>query len=346
MQEIVCIIPAFNPDEKLVNLIDELQELDFWRIVVVNDGSQDRCRSLFKKIEMKKCTVLHHQKNLGKGEALKTAFRFVQENYPDTACITVDSDGQHKPEDVLRLAEYSQIYPEALILGVRNFSGAEVPLRSRIGNGVMSFLFKLNHHFDCPDTQTGLRLIPGKMIDLSVKTEGSRYEYEMNFLNSAAKNCQFRYVPIETVYENNNEGSHFRPVEDSLIILRRLLRFSMSSAISTVLDLALFSILWWILPFSALSRTWAATVLARSSSGVCNYALNRYWAFGSGQSGSFYRYVFLWTIQMLASAFLTSCLQLVLPVLVSKILVDGSLFFISYWLQKNWVFGKKKEVVA
>ena len=85
---------------------------------------------------------------------------------------------------------------------------------------ITSTLFKFGTGIACSDTQTGLRGIPPRLVPLALSTEGDRYEYEMNFLVEAVKTAPLVMIPIETVYENGNAGSHFRPVRDSLLIYR------------------------------------------------------------------------------------------------------------------------------
>ena len=76
----------------------------------------------------------------------------------------------------------------------------------------------------CNDTQTGLRGIPASLIPLALRCKGDRYDYEMNFLTEAVKSAPLLMIPIETVYEDGNKGSHFRPVRDSFLIYREPLK--------------------------------------------------------------------------------------------------------------------------
>jgi len=103
--KIVPIIPSLNPDYKLERLVDELIENDFKKIIVVNDGSSDN--SIFDKLDKKEeCIILTHEVNRGKGCALKTAFKYYQDNLSCDYCgvITLDSDGQHSVSDVINIS--------------------------------------------------------------------------------------------------------------------------------------------------------------------------------------------------------------------------------------------------
>ena len=103
--KIVPIIPALNPDEKLLNLVHELIDNGFRKIIIVNDGSRDD--KIFKELSQNdECIILTHEVNKGKGCALKTAFRYYKENLQDKylGVVTLDADGQHTVHDVLNIA--------------------------------------------------------------------------------------------------------------------------------------------------------------------------------------------------------------------------------------------------
>ena len=102
----IIIIPAYQPDEKLTGVVDGLISRTHYPIVIVDDGSRPDCQPLFAALAEKEyVTVLHHEVNRGKGAAMKTAFQYVYDNCPDAdGVITVDADGQHLPEDVLRVS--------------------------------------------------------------------------------------------------------------------------------------------------------------------------------------------------------------------------------------------------
>ena len=217
----VIIIPAYAPDEKLIGLLEALERSGLTRIVVMGDGSGPEYTPVFIRAGELGCVVVRHQHNLGKGAAIKTGIeKAVREFGPGIGIITADADGQHLPQDIIRISDALTAYRDHLILGVRDFSGENVPIRSAFGNRLTSALFRFGTGITCSDTQTGLRGIPPKLVPLALSTEGDRYEYEMNFLVEAVKKTPLIMIPIETVYEDDNAGSHFRPVRDSLLIYR------------------------------------------------------------------------------------------------------------------------------
>src|SRR5512147_2155671 len=121
---IAVLIPAYNPEEPLLLLVDALTKLDFPLIVVVNDGSEPSCRGIFEKLAgMKNCHVVHHAVNLGKGRALKSGFNYCRVNFPDLlGIVTADADGQHLPDDIRKISVEFLNHPQSLIIGARTFA--------------------------------------------------------------------------------------------------------------------------------------------------------------------------------------------------------------------------------
>ncbi|MBQ9004526.1 MAG: bifunctional glycosyltransferase family 2/GtrA family protein [Eggerthellaceae bacterium] len=346
----VVIIPTIDPDERLYKLVAQLRSRGLSRFVIVDDGSSENRAPIFEELERSGARVLHHPANLGKGAAIKTALGSVRALFPEaTHVVTVDGDGQHLPDDVLRVCELAEGHHEHVVIGVRDLQRRGVPLRSRIGNAFSSAYFKLDTGFSCPDTQTGLRAMPVSLIPFARSVAGTRYEYEMNFLTEVVKGGRaLAMVPIEAVYEDNNAGSHFSAVRDSVRIYKQFLRFAGSSLACALADLVLFAAVVAAgtaagLPTSA--AVVAATVSARLVSGALNFALNRTWSFsdlGSADGDAraqAARYGALFLAQMTASALLVALLsQLPVPPVAAKMLVDGALFIVSYFIQRNWVF--------
>lgn len=209
--KVTIIIPSYNPTKKLIKLVSALQK-DFNDILIVDDGSTNETKKIYE--ELSNVKIIYHDVNKGKGEALKTAIK----NLKDTdAFITVDADLQHSPKDILRVKE--ELLNSDIVLGTRNFNKKNVPFTSKFGNKFSSLVFKIKTGITLKDTQTGLRGINIKYKELCLNTSGSRYEYEMNFLYNLAKNkINFKCIDIATIYEDNNSGSHFHAVRDSILI--------------------------------------------------------------------------------------------------------------------------------
>ncbi|MGC4020186.1 MAG: glycosyltransferase family 2 protein, partial [Muricomes sp.] len=214
--ESVVIIPALNPNQSLREIVERNWELEN-QIILVDDGSDDEYNQIFWELS-EKCIVLHHKENRGKGEAIKTALRYIKEELWQCNVIGImDADGQHLADDMEKLLLKAHNHPQALILGSRVID-EKVPWKSRLGNKAAKRVFCLLTGISVSDTQTGLRAFSAKLLDFMLGIEGRRYEYEMNMLVTCAKQkIEIIEVPIHTIYhDKNNSCSHFRKVRDSI----------------------------------------------------------------------------------------------------------------------------------
>ncbi len=346
---VTVLIPAYNPDEKLLALLPKLKER-FSRIVLVDDGSV-KGREIFPQAEKYVEKILVHERNRGKGAALKTGFAYLGDS---TDVITADSDGQHTPEDIAKVAEGLRSHRDGLVLGVRSFSG-KVPLRSRFGNWWTRWFFFLMTGLMIRDTQTGLRGIPAALLPRVAAIPGDRYEYEMAML-ADAKNHPSRplQIPIETVYIDSNATSHFNPLLDTIRIYRSLFQFCISSVLSFLIDNGIFAVVMWALAAKDTPRrddVLIALVAARFVSSHFNYFYNRFVVFRRERAAphrrhrSYYGYIALVLAVGAASYALTEgCAALLdvrgVAVTVVKIAADIALFVASYLVQKKLIFRR------
>ena len=223
----VIVIPAYEPDEKLLGVLKDFTEQTLYPIIVVNDGSSETCRPVFDAVkEFPRVTLLEHEKNRGKGAALKTAFSYIGDHFPKSeGILTVDADGQHLMHDCINVCAAYEEHPDLLVTGSRRFKG-KVPLRSRIGNSITRGVFHLTTGKRVFDTQTGLRAFSASRVPEMVALQGDRYEYEIHQLLHCCTNSTGVYeVPIETVYIDDNSSSHFDTLRDSAKIYKVMFRF-------------------------------------------------------------------------------------------------------------------------
>lgn len=351
MRQSVILIPSLDPDEKLLSYVGELMEQGFDKIIVVNDGSALECEAIFERLARMGCIVHRHAENYGKGRALKNGFNeFLNRFGADgsiTGVITADSDGQHLAKDVVRMDERLQKAgkEERLLLGVRDFNHLNVPFKSRFGNKLTCFFFRILYGLKISDTQTGLRAVTKEGVRNFLALRGERFEYETSMLIAAVrKKIPVEELKIETVYLENNSGTHFRPLQDSFIIYSILfgefLKYIFSSLSASVIDLGIFHLLAaWI---AGTKGIWIATILARIVSSFYNYTVNRKVVFESGgrMNQSLWRYYLLCIVQGICSAALVSAFAAasVIPKTACKMVVDTLLFFVSYQIQRRFVF--------
>ena len=350
--KVTAIVPSLNPDEKLLQVVDGLTGAGFERIILVDDGSREETRGYFERVAAAHpgCVVLRHNKNLGKGRALKTAFNyFLNHRGDDLGVVTVDGDNQHCAEDVAACAALLEQRPDSLILGCRSFSGPDVPARSAWGNRISVRSFRLLCGVTVSDTQTGLRAIPWRFARDLLDLPGERFEFETNMLlETRRREIPIAEVPIRTIYIEHNATSHFHPLRDSLSIYRLLLRFAWSGIASAVCDFLLFLLLDQLLSAQeAAVRLLAATLGARLVSSAVNFLLNRACVFGGrapvGQS--LVRYYLLCAVQAAASyggVLLVTAIP-GFPTALAKLLVDGVLFLISFHIQREYVFERRRK---
>ena len=179
------VIPSFHPDTALPAYVAALRAKSEAPIVIVDDGSGEEARALFRRCaeEVAGVEVLTHETNRGKGRALKTAFAHLLETRPDLAgCVTCDSDGQHAPDDVSKCLEALAANPEDVVLGSRTFHLSHVPWKSRWGNNTMRALFRLVTGRKLRDTQTGLRALPADFMRDMLACPGERFDFETHML--------------------------------------------------------------------------------------------------------------------------------------------------------------------
>lgn len=215
MRKVTVVIPALDPTDALVDLVRRLRP-SFDRVLVVDDGSHAAGTVFGRLSDMDGVDVLAHPHNLGKGAALKTAFAAVLKNDSETpGVVTVDADGQHLSEDVVRVAEALLANPGRLVVGTRSFGG-RIPFRSRLGNLWTRGEFRLLTGVGVQDTQSGLRGIPRQLLPRLMEIEGDRYDYEIRVLVDCVLHLGAPVeVPIATVYADGNRSSHYRPLADT-----------------------------------------------------------------------------------------------------------------------------------
>ena len=338
----IALIPAYKPEGKLIELSRSLFELGF-KVIIVNDGSGEAYDDVFRSAA-EYALILRHDKNMGKGRALKTGLRCIENVFiPPYTVVTLDADGQHTVADAVSVTELSGKSPGSLILGTRSFK-SDVPLRSRLGNIITRSVFKVSTGSSISDTQTGLRAFTDKLIDTMISIPGDRYEYEMNVLMHCARNSiEMKELPIATIYLGKNESSHFNTFTDSFRIYREILRFSASSLASFFLDYALYCALFGLTGSVAVSN-----ITSRLFSATANYTMNKKLVFASkgAVAGSALRYTML-------AIFILVCNTTILRLFVSyyginayaaKIVTEIMMFAVSYTIQKKFVFPKKGEI--
>jgi len=344
LENIAVLIPALDPNHKLVDLAKELSRMGF-NVVVIDDGSGNSSQVVFDEVQTYGAKVYHHKNNRGKGAALKTGIEYIKQNQLHSiGVVTADADGQHAPDDILKVAKALKA-GNTIVLGTRDLSRPNVPLASKLGNLFSAIYYRLKTGELLKDTQTGLRGIPARYFDFALNVAGDRYDYEMRFLEQMnERNIVYRTVEIETIYEKDRV-THFRAISDSYVVYRAFFKNIASSLLSAIIDITSFMLLVHI----GNSIFWA-TAIARVISGIFNFSLNKIWVFEKKDShntrNESLKYLALFIIQMNFSGLLTTVVSSILNfhngLLLSKILVDCFLFVTNFIVQRFWIFPSSK----
>ncbi len=348
---VTVVIPSYKPDEKLISTIIGVREAGFSDIIVVDDGGGEKYADYFARAEGEYgCTVLRHEVNKGKGAALKTAFRYYAERRTESeGLVTADADGQHLPNEIASVAS-AMIESGSVVLGSRDFSLPDVPSRSKTGNRITSAVFRIFFGMKIGDTQTGLRAIPRKYVEVLSHADGDRYEYETHMLFLIKQeHIPFEERQISTVYIDGNSSSHFRVFHDSVRIYSLLLKFLLSSVISAFIDISLFCVFVGFLKLDeAMFAGFVASALAaRLFSSLVNYFINSNAVFPRSMSiGTFLKYYLTAILFAAVSSVLVGVYGVIIDniamVVLLKALSDLLFFGYSFRIQHNRVFVRKK----
>lgn len=352
---IAVLIPAYKPEGKrMIDLVKALLPYRFAEIFIIDDGSGEDFSGVFAALKDLGCAVITHEENRGKGRALKTGLAAYQARFADGAgVVTADADGQHLPEDIVRVAEVLGENPEKLIMGCRTL-GPEMPFTSRFGNTLTRVIFGWVSGVKISDTQTGLRGIPGAYIDKISVLNGERYEFEMHMLlELKPMGLAHLEVPISTIYLENNQSSHFNRLRDSFLIYQMFFKYIFVGIASFVIDYGIYSgmnlllptlmaepeRLLWGLPLVVM----IANITGRVVSSVFNFLFNRRILLPAHHRGQTIvhqaaKYYLLVLIAMLLDTLLVSSLSLVISKYIAKIIVGLSIFICNFFVQKRMVY--------
>ena len=209
-ENICTIMPTYNNGGTLRDVVERVMKQSA-HVIVVNDGCTDNSADILASFG-DRITVVDYGSNRGKGYALKQGFRKARQMGFDYA-ITIDSDGQHFPEDIPLFVEALGQHPGALIVGSRNLKQENMPGKNSFANKFSNFWFRLQTGLNLPDTQTGYRLYPLKRLP---HIFSARYEAELSLLVfSAWRGTKLIPIKVNVYYPKAEERvTHFRPFWD------------------------------------------------------------------------------------------------------------------------------------
>lgn len=342
--KIIALVPAYNPGEIVTHTVQQiLAQPGIDTVVLVNDGCDvENSRYLTALRDSDDRVVLvEHPENQGKGFALFTGFRYINDRIPYDYIVTLDSDGQHRPEDLQGFYEKVGIGSYDILVGQRDFS--RMPFKSRFGNSVSSFLLGLLFPTDIRDTQSGYRMFSKRFIEYTLATiTPGRYETEMKMILEVLKHHkEFRsgIVPIATIYIDDNRNSKFRPLVDGWKVIREFTIYILVALSSFVIDYGLFLVFIHFLGLYYI----VAHVLARIISSVYNFLSNKHLVFRSSGSLSWemlaYLAAVLWTLIFSAGLLFVLKESFFLREELAKPCADLIAFVVNYFILKKLVFN-------
>lgn len=210
-------VPVYNNRETVRGVVADCRAL-VPNVVVVDDGSADAdLPALLADLDV---VVLRHAQNRGKGAAILTASRFI-EDQGGTFMVTIDADGQHFPADLAAFLPLLDEQDPAIVIGCRDFNTPNVPKSSRFGRSFANFWLLVETGETVGDCQSGFRAYPVRYLN-RLPFKGARYDFEAEVLARAAwAGLALRCVAISVHYPKPEERvSSFRPLLDNLRLTR------------------------------------------------------------------------------------------------------------------------------
>jgi len=209
----ICVLmPTYNNERTLKRVIDGVLEITE-DLIIVNDGSTDATSEILKGYpEIDQIQVLP---NKGKGNALRVGFKLAEELGYEYA-ITIDSDGQHFPDDIPVFVKKleSESNKNLLLIGARNMNQESVPGGSSFGNKFSNFWYRVETGIRLTDTQSGYRMYPLKTLN-RIKFYTNKFEFEIeNIVKAAWNGIEVKNVPVKVLYDESERVTHFRPFKD------------------------------------------------------------------------------------------------------------------------------------
>lgn len=330
---IVVIIPTFNNCNTLEDIVCRCKKYSK-NIIVVNDGSTDRTQLILESVRDIQC--IEFNDNRGKGAALKAGFRFAIESGFEYA-ITIDSDGQHFPEEIPKFIEAMLKEPDTLWVGSRSLSAENMPEKNSFANKFSNFWFRAETGITLSDTQSGFRLYPLKTF-FGMKFISGRYEFEFEALVRVAwRGVSVRNLPVNVYYPPKSEKiSHFRPFRDF-------------TRISLLNILLVFCALLWYWPFRFVKWFTKKNIKNFIYDNITHSKESNLKIAGSIGLGIFFGIVPLWGYQMVAAVVVAHFLRLnkLLVLVASNISVPPMIPFILYgsFATGAWVFGVPADFI-
>lgn len=224
MEPIIVLIPALNPLPTIIEFVEKLEKLAVEKIILINDGSDEKYKETFEILHNKGHIVLTHDQNYGKGRAIKTGLHYLlNSSFRSKGIVTVGAHGQHSVLDVEQIIMSTKVFSDGIILGVREFKNSDYSVLHQLQNRANSMLFELFFHKRLLDIQTGLRYVPRQHLAWLQQVKGETFNFDTNMLVEAIqRNAQLYEVPIGHAKLRKNSVIYYDEVIHPAKILQQL----------------------------------------------------------------------------------------------------------------------------
>ncbi len=327
----VILLVTHKPDERLPQLVAVL--VPHGVVVVASVGGGHDHRDGLAAAEAAGAVVLPGD-HASRTAALQAGLRHVLDTHPGAGVVVAKSI--HNAQDILSVAAALETAPETLALGAR--TPTQLPPAERAGGALLRVLLRSMVGLELTDTQSTLRGYPAALLGRLLALEGARQDFDLAVLLQlpgwGVPFCEVRVGPVAGMARSDH---HRRLWWNAFLVLSRLMKFFASSLLCTGLDFLLYSLLLPHVP------TMAAYLLSRVVTATLNYQLNRRVVFrakGSARSALGYGLLAL-GVMAVGSIAVSGLTRLGLHGIASKVVVDGILFFLNFYLQKTVLFHKK-----
>jgi glycosyltransferase involved in cell wall biosynthesis len=210
---ISIVMPAYNEEEIIGKILDELAEGDYYEIIVVDDGSED---DTIRVAEEHGARVIRHPYNIGNGAAVKTGIRAANGD----VIVLMDADGQHPPADIPRLVQHIGDYD--MVVGART-SQSQAEFHRNVANGVFNMYASYIVGYSIPDLTSGFRVIKASLAKKFAYLLPNGYSYPSTITISMFRSgFRVRYEPI--VAPARTGVSKVRPLKDGIRFLLTITR--------------------------------------------------------------------------------------------------------------------------
>lgn len=327
----IILLTTHRPNERLPQLVAAL--VPHGVVVVVSVGSGPDHQGALAAAETAGAVALPRG-HASRAAALQAGLRYVLDAHPGAGVVVAKPI--HNAPDILAVAAALGAEPDTLALGTR--SPTQLPPAERVGGALLRVLLRSMVGLELTDTQSTLRGYPAALLERLLALDGAQQDFDLAvLLQLPGWGVPYREVTIGPNAGMARSDHHRRLWWNAFLVLSRLMKFFASSLVCTGLDFLLYSLL---LPHV---HTMASYLLARVVTATLNYQLNRRVVFrAKGSARSAIGYVLLALgVMGVGSVGVSGLTHLGLHGITAKILVDGILFFLNFYLQKTVLFRRK-----